>query len=103
LKLSEFTADTLRPHIGSPFHLTMSDGQVLDLQLEDVEVLLSKDLTPSKKRDSFGLYFEGPEKVEIEAGSYPAHHDVLGGPFLIYFVPLSRRPNGRLLYEAVFT
>jgi hypothetical protein len=103
LQVRDFTADTFRPHIGSTFQLTMSDGRVFDLELEDVEVLLPKEQTPRKQRDSFGIYLLGPEDVMIKAGTYPTRHDVLGGPFQLYFVPIARRDNGRHLYESIFT
>jgi hypothetical protein len=103
LKLSEFTVETMQPHVGSLFHLTMADGTVFDLELEKAVVLLPKDETPLKKRDQFGMYFFGPPDILIRGNSYPTRHDVLGGPFLMFYTPLERGEDGRYVYEVVFT
>jgi hypothetical protein len=101
MKIEEFTAEGLRPHVGSMFHVTLEDGRV-SLVLEEVKVVIEKHTSPRRNRDSFSLYFVGPEKVFIPQSTYSVSHDELGGPWSIFIVPVGRREDV-FLYEAVFT
>jgi hypothetical protein len=49
------------------------------------------------------MYFLGPQDVVIRGDSYPTRHDVLGGPFPIYFAPIERGADGRYVLESIFT
>lgn len=103
MNLEEFTADILRPHVGSNFHVTVEDGRVFDLVLEEVQVVHEKHVSPLKKRDSFSLFFAGPENVYLPQSTYTISQDDLGGPWVIFIVPVGRREPGVFLYEAAFT
>jgi hypothetical protein len=103
VELSEFTADNLRPHVGSEFHLTFDDGRSIDLTLTEVLVRLEKHHTPRMKRDSFSLFFLGPAGAYMPQGSYATTHEVLGGPWSIFYVPVGRKESGSFEFEAVFT
>ena len=103
MKLEEFTAEGLRPHVGSPFHVTLEDGRVFDLVLEEVSVVNEKHVSPRQNRDSFSLFFVGPENVLMNQYTYSLTHDELGGPWSIFIVPIGRRANGAFQYEAAFT
>ena len=103
MNLEDFTAEGLRPHVGSPFHVQFDDGRVVDLVLEEVSVVNEKHVSPRQKRDSFSLYFVGPENVYMNQSTYSITHDELGGPWLMFIVPIGRRPNGAFQYEAAFT
>jgi hypothetical protein len=102
MKLNEFTAENVRPHIGTKFH-TRIDDQPLDLVLEKVNVVLEKHISPHMKRDSFNLLFSGPQNVHIKQGAYDMTHDELGGPWAIFIVPIARYDDGRFQFEAIFT
>jgi hypothetical protein len=101
MKIEEFTADGVRAHVGSMFHVTLEDGRVFDLMLEEVKVVVEQHTSPLRKRDSFSLYFVGPESVYMPQGTYAVSHDELGGPWHIFIVPVGKR-EGTFLYEAVF-
>lgn len=103
MKLSEFTVESLQPHVGSIFHITTSDGTALDLELEKVVMLMPKDETPLKKRDQFGMYFFGPKDTLMRNGTYPTQHAILGGPFPMFYTAIEREADGRYVYESVFT
>jgi hypothetical protein len=102
MNLEEFTADALRAHVGSHFHVQLEDGRVFDFTLEEVKVVHEKHVSPLKKRDSFSLFFVGPENVYLPQLTYTVSHDALGGPWSIFIVPVGRRENA-FLYEAAFT
>ena len=102
MNLEQFTADALRAHVGSNFHVTLEDGRVFDLVLEEVKVVNEKHVSPLKKRDSFSLFFVGPENVHLPQYTYDVSHDQLGGPWPVFIVPVGRRENA-FLYEAAFT
>ena len=102
MNIEEFTADALRPHVGSMFHVTLEDGRVFELMLEEVKVVIEKHTSPLRNRDSFSLYFVGPENVFMRQYTYTVSHDDLGGPWPLFIVPVGRR-DGTFLYEAVFT
>jgi hypothetical protein len=102
MNLEEFSADGLRAHVGSMFHVTLEDGRVFDLMLEEVKVVTEKHTSSRRNRDSFSLYFVGPENVFMPQATYAVRHDELGGPWQIFIVPVGKR-EGTFLYEAVFT
>ena len=101
MNLEDFTAAALRPHTGSHFHVTTPDGQQYELLLEEVKVVLEKHVEPRMQRDSFSLFFVGPEKVYLQQSIYDVTHDALGGPWQIFLVPVGQR-GGVFLYEAAF-
>jgi hypothetical protein len=103
MELREFTADTLRPHVGSTFRLTFDDGRSIDLTLTEVLVRLEKHQSPHMKRDSFSLFFKGPAGAYIQQGAYATTHEELGGPWSIFIVPIGRKNDGGFEFEAVFT
>lgn len=102
MKLEDFTADIVRAHVGTNFHVNLEDGQVVDLLLEEVSVVQEKHVTPRKNRDSFSLYFVGPDNLYMSQATYSVSHDDLGGPWPLFVVPVGRR-GAPFLYEAAFT
>jgi hypothetical protein len=102
MKLEDFTAAALRPHVGSYFHVKTQDGQSFDMLLEEVKVVLEKHVSPRMKRDSFSLYFVGPDNLYMQQAMYDVTHDELGGPWPVFLVPVGKRDN-TILYEAAFT
>jgi hypothetical protein len=102
MKLEEFTAAALRPHTGSHFHVKTQDGQSVELLLEEVKVVLEKHVSPRMQRDSFSLYFVGPDNVYLQQSMYDVSHDELGGPWAMFLVPVGQR-GAAILYEAAFT
>lgn len=102
MNLQDFSAAALRPHTGSTFHVKTPDGQQHEFLLEEVKVVLEKHVSPRMQRDSFSLFFAGPEKVYLPQSTYDVSHDSLGGPWPIFIVPVGQR-GGVFLYEAAFT
>ena len=103
MDLRDLTAENTQPLVGTTFRIEFNDGKTADLLLERVDVLLEKHVSKKMRRDSFGMYFVGPPNLYIAQGMYPTHHETLGGPMNIFFVPISRRDDGAFLFEAVFT
>lgn len=101
MKVEEFTADAFRPYVGTAFHVGEGDKNV-DLELEEVKVMYEKHVSPRKLRDSFSLYFIGPNDVYLSQATFDVTHDELGGPWKIFIVPVGRRGD-LFLYEAAFT
>ena len=102
MDISEFTADLLRPHVGTVFRLATPNGQQYDLQLERVEKVIDQHIDSRFHRDTFTLLFAGPTEPYLPQSTYPLTHEALGGPHEIFIVPTGRAPRG-YLYEAVFT
>jgi hypothetical protein len=102
MHLSELTAEFMRPFVGDRFTLSASAGNSAELTLTDVVVVMEKHLSPRLKRDSFALYFSGPENVRIEQGTYAVSHPSTG-ELTIFIVPKRRLENGAYELEAVFT
>jgi hypothetical protein len=102
MDISEFTADLLKPHVGTTFRLDAPDGKQYDLTLASVTKVLDKHVDQRFRRDSFTLLFDGPPQPYLPQAIYPLTHDALGGPHGIFIVPTGRTANG-YVYEAVFT
>jgi hypothetical protein len=103
MNLEDFTADALRPHVSSHFHVSGEQGEAVDLLLEEVKVTQEKHLSPRGKRDSFSLFFVGPAQPFMRQSTYTVQHDTLGGPWPMFLVPVGQRNTGEFLYEAAFT
>lgn len=102
MDLSEFNADLVRPHTGTKFHARI-DEQPVDLVLEKVSVVMERHADPRLSRDSFSMLFSGPKDIYIKQGTFEISHDELGGPWLIFIVPIGREPDGSFRFEAAFT
>ncbi|HYK00574.1 MAG TPA: hypothetical protein VE974_02380 [Thermoanaerobaculia bacterium] len=102
MNLEDFTPDTVRPHVGTNFHATLDESRVVELLLEEVKVVHEKHVSPRMNRDSFSLYFVGPDNVYMPQSMYNLSHDDLGGPWPVFLVPVGQR-GATFLYEAAFT
>jgi hypothetical protein len=102
MQLSELTADTMRPFVGDRFTIDLDGGTTFEMTLDDVTVVLEKHLSPRLKRDSFALYFSGPQNVLLKQGTYPVKHPTLG-ELTIFLVPKRQLDNGTFEIEAIFT
>lgn len=102
MDLRDLTAENTQQYVGSTFTLHFAEGKTIDLILDRVEVLLEKHASKKLKRDSFGMYFLGPENLYIPQGLYATSHPTMGDG-AIFYVPIGRREDGRYEYEAVFT
>lgn len=103
MNLEDFTAEALRPHVGSRFHVSTEGGALADLELEEVKVTHEKHVLPGMNRDSFSLFFIGPPQPFLQQSTYDVQHDALGGPWQVFLVPVGKRQSGEYLYEAAFT
>lgn len=104
MNLDEFSAEAIRPHVGTNFHVNLEDGQTFDILLEEVKVMNEKHVSPRMKRDAFSLFFVGSNNVLMQQYTYSITHDDLGGPWPMFIVPVGRREStGQFLYEAAFT
>jgi hypothetical protein len=102
MDLQAVTADTFRPHLGSTFTVEFVDGKTLELTLNEVNVLLTRQNVPRLTRDTFGIYFSGPNNMMFPQGIYALRHDVLG-TMEVFIVPKGQRPDGGINFEAIFT
>lgn len=103
MNLENFTADALRPHVGSNFQVGFQDGSV-DLLLEEVKGMTYEQHANARTtREPFSLFFIGPAQPVMEQSIYPVRHDSLGGPWELFLVPVARRRGGEILYEAAFS
>jgi hypothetical protein len=104
MNLEDFTAEALRPHVGSHFHVSGPEGQAVDLLLEEVKVTTHEQHPSSQlARDPFSLFFVGPAQAFLRQSIYTVQHDALGGTWQIFLVPVAQRTAGEFLYEAAFT
>lgn len=101
MKVEEFTAEAFRPHVGSVFRITTATGETHDLILDEVKVVLEKHVSPRMKRDAFSLFFVG-SATALPQHTYTVSHDALGGPWLLFLVPVARNAQGVYEYEAAF-
>ena len=102
MDLKQLTAETFQPHVGTVFHFDVGNDQKIDLTLTEVKVQMQKHLSSRLHRDSFSLYFSGPQNLYIQQGMYESTHDALGS-LPLFIVPMERKPDGSFEFEAVFT
>lgn len=102
MDLQAVTADSFRPHIGSTFTVEFVDGKTLELTLNEVNVLLTRQNVPRLTRDTFGIYLTGPQNLMFPQGIYTIRHEILG-TMEIFLVPKGPRADGCVNFEAIFT
>lgn len=98
--LSSLTLASFEPHVGTTFLVNHPVHQE-HLTLERAVALPSHD-HPRKLRDPFSLFFAGSRTDQhFNQQVLPLKHDALG-ELEIFVVPIAKRDNGTLLYQAVF-
>jgi hypothetical protein len=102
MDVSEFTADNIRPHVGTSFRIEGPNGGLVELKLVEVKKVLDRHVDQRFQRDTFSIFLIGPPEPVLPQGTYPLTHDAIGGPNPIFIVP-SARENRGIVYEAVFT
>jgi hypothetical protein len=93
--LGSLTVDSFVPHVGSPFQIELSPGQMMIVELSDAQLI-----GPSSARSPFRLLFRGPRHPILPQRIYRLQHAVMG-PLDLFFVPLGPE-GGRMRYEAIF-
>lgn len=102
MDLTEITAENMQPHVGTRFTVQFPDGTTLDLRLHRIIVYVEKHIDARLKRDSFGMYFVGPNDRYFEQDTYTVAHESFG-ELLIFLVPKGPHADGGFEYEAIFT
>lgn len=100
MQLRELTPENTRGYVGDTFRINFDDGNVIELKLERVDLLMEKHVHPKMKRDAFALIFRGPGNVVLRQHMYPMQHETLG-VLPIFLVPIAVDQTGTV-YEAVF-
>ena len=101
MELSEFTFEIIHPLVGTTFEMTARDGQSYPLKLVEVLKIMDQHVDSRMTRDTFSMHFLGPQQPYIPQSTYSMTHETLGGPHLIFIVPISKDKDG-YMYEAVF-
>lgn len=98
LQLADF-----EPHRDTVFQLSGDGvpGAPLPLTLVETRTLVAGDGLANRKQP-FGLVFRGPATPALPQRIYRLDHPELGGHD-IFLVPIARRADGALDYEAIFT
>ena len=98
--LSEMTHENSQQYIGDTFRIEFTDGNVMELKLERVDLLMEKHAHPKMKRDAFSLIFRGPRDPMLKQHIFPLQHEKLG-VLQVFLVPIAMEEPG-VVYEAVF-
>jgi hypothetical protein len=98
--LSELQAQHFSARLHDVFSISLGDGTVIDLSLQ--EVTEWGPAATSRFRRPFSLLFMGPESDgHLPQGTYPIADQILG-LLEIFIVPVG--PDGRRMrYEAIFS
>lgn len=101
MSLENFSLETFRPHVGSPFRIVSATGE-LELRLASATpVELDSSVNPDDlDRVPFNLQFHGPHEPVWAQATYEMLHEHLG-TFPLFIVPLGPH-QGVMRYEAVF-
>ena len=100
MQLRDLTNENTREYIGHTFRISFTDGNVVELRLERVDLLMEKHVSPKMKRDAFALIFRGPANLVLRQHMYPLQHETLG-VLPVFLVPIALEEAGAV-YEAVF-
>jgi hypothetical protein len=92
-----FTAETFSPRIGERFHVTLENGQKLDLELVEVTASSARG---AGLRPPFSILFTGALEPLLPQKTYSFQHEELGS-FDLFIVPIGQDEAGTQ-YEAVF-
>jgi hypothetical protein len=100
--LETFTQTTFAAHLGTHFHLTLTDGPGLSLELLDVTPWQPQtgDTVQAPRRAPFSVLFRGPMTPILPQRIYTLEHLHLG-TFELFLVPIGPDQSG-MRYEAVF-
>ena len=93
--------ETIAPHVGTTFAITLSSGETLQLSLDELKPLGHG--VPSG-RTPFALLFRHatlPRNAHLPQSTYHLNHATLGSVDL-FLVPLGPDAQG-MRYEAIFT
>lgn len=101
IDLKELTHQNTQDFIGRMFQIRFSDGNVIDLKLERIDLLMEKHVNPKMKRDAFSMIFRGPREVMLKQHVYPLYNEAMDGPLEVFLVAVAMEEDG-ILYEAVF-
>jgi len=93
--LENLTAATFSEILNTKFRLQLSESDLLELELFNVE-----DLRSSPRQERFSILFRGPLDPAIWQGMYKMEHDQLG-TLDLFIVPIAKEEDG-MVYEAVF-
>lgn len=99
--LRELTHQNTQDYIGNTFEIRFSDGNIIQLKLERVDLLMEKHVHSKMKRDAFALVFRGPKEVVLRQHIYPLYHESLEEPWQLFLVAIAVEEEG-VAYEAVF-
>jgi len=103
MDLADLTIETIKPHVGTTFEVTLQDGGTTTLKLDAAlpyEVRQRRQRT-TPKREPFSLYLLGDPTIVLPQGMYALRSEALTFDGL-FIVPIG---NDGLAteYEAVFT
>jgi len=93
--LENLTAATFSEILNTKFRLHLSESDLLELELFNVE-----DLSSSPRQERFSILFRGPLDPAIWQGMYKMEHEQLG-TLDLFIVPIAKEEDG-MVYEAVF-
>lgn len=101
IDLKELTHQNTQDFIGRMFQIRFSDGNIIDLKLERIDLLMEKHISPKMKRDAFSMIFRGPREVILRQHTYALYSETLDEPLVVFLVPIAVEEEG-IVYEAVF-
>ena len=96
---------TFAERLGETFRTVLEPGNLLELELVEVEALGSASPgddqpRPSARQNPFSIVFRGPKDKTLAQGTFRMEHDAIGS-FDLFLVPIGEDQDGRQ-YEAVF-
>ena len=109
--LDKLTINSFKPLLNQTFQLTISENQVVEVELVDVSGLQTakrpvygfQKAAESSQRESFALVFCVPPEIErLTQTTLPMSNSELGDLGQIFLVPITQDAGG-IYYEAIFT
>lgn len=103
MDLADLTIDTIKPHIGTTFDVTLPDGATTRLKLDEALIydVRQRRQRVKPKREPFSLYLLGDPALVLPQAMYTLRSEGLTLENL-FIVPVARDENATE-YEAVFT
>lgn len=103
MDLSDLTIDTIEPHVGTTFEVSLDGGATTSLKLDAALPYETRQRRQKvqPRRQPFSLYLLGDQSLVLPQGMYTLRSDALTLEN-VFIVPIGRDDEATE-YEAVFT
>jgi hypothetical protein len=93
------TEEDFKQHEGTKFRVLVESPAPVELELTRVKSY-NPQASEQMNMERFSLFFQGPDDVMLQQGTYPLEHPAMG-ELNLFVVPIGRDERG-FQYEVVF-